>query len=44
MNRWSFEGNLIRHIPTVGWGLFSTDEELVLVRETLVELFESLEG
>ena len=44
MNRWRFEGNLIRHIPTIGWGLFSVDEELVLVRETLKELFESLEG
>ena len=44
MNRWRFEGNLIRHIPTLGWGLFSAEEELVLVRETLVELLESLEG
>jgi hypothetical protein len=44
MNRWRFDGNPIRHIPTLGWGLFSADEELVLVRETLVELLESLEG
>ena len=44
MNRWRCEGNPIRHIPTLGWGLFSADEELLVGRETWVELLESLEG
>ena len=43
MNFWTWQGGTISHIPTVGWAIVK-DQELVLVRESLIELLESLEG
>ena len=40
---WTWQGSTISHIPTVGWAIVK-DQEVVLVRESLFELLESLEG
>ena len=43
MNFWTWQGSTISHIPTVGWAIVK-EQEVVLVRESLIELLESLEG
>ena len=43
MNFWTWQGSTISHIPTVGWAIVK-EQEVVLVRESLFELLESLEG
>lgn len=43
MDFWTWQGSTISHIPTVGWAIVK-DQEVVLVRESLIELLESLEG
>ena len=43
MEYWTLHGSTISHIPTVGWAVVK-DKEVVLVRESLFELFSSLEG
>jgi hypothetical protein len=43
MNFWTWHGSTISHIPTIGWAVVK-DKEVVLVRESLFELFSSLEG
>ena len=42
MNFWTWHGNTISHIPTVGWAIVK-DQEIVLV-SCLFSLFEELEG
>jgi hypothetical protein len=43
MDFWTWHGSTISHIPTIGWAVVK-DKEVVLVRESLFELFSSLEG